>query len=233
MLTWIILDCSDLTTIGFEHFCTECASLVPPMQFSVLETPLTTDAVFQIPFTFMHNLQNSCSIIHFRNSFARSALLFSYRHAALMSLAAPIDAPVYCFCYIDTASPDAISRRPSSTSPSNHYCPQPASSITPASNRHPVQPAQLLSRPHTTGRPSFPSAFSDSLTSSHHSRPHSLPHLFVRLGASCSHQTCTTATSSFPSILGFFFITATATTQAQTATSTTPQRRCGLGCLGR
>ena len=54
MLTWIVSRFFRSKTIGFERFCKECESLVPPMQFS-LETPLSTDAVFQIPFTFMHN----------------------------------------------------------------------------------------------------------------------------------------------------------------------------------
>ena len=153
-------------------------------------------------------------------------MLFSRRLCSVDTTAAPIDAPVRRFRYLDTTFSDAVSCRPGSTSPSNHYCPQPASSSTPASNRHPVQLAQFLSRPHTTGRPSIPSTFSNSPSSSPHSRPHSLPHFLLRLGSCCSHQTCTTETSSFTSILGLFFLTTTATAQAQTPASTTPQRRC-------
>ena len=93
--------------------------------------------------------------IHFRNSIARSARMhrpltqYQYLCCATRCSSLPLQLPDP-----DAAPHDAVSCRPSSTHPSNYYCLQSASS-TPASDRHPGQPAQPLSCSHTAGRPHF------------------------------------------------------------------------------
>ena len=115
---------------------------------------------FQAILMSLYVPQNSCSIIHFRNSIACSARMhlplmqYQYLCRATRCSSLPLQLPDP-----DAAPQDAVSRRPSSTHPSNHYCPQSASSYTPASDRHPGQPTQPLSCSHTAGRPPFSPTF--------------------------------------------------------------------------
>ena len=178
---------------------------------------------FQAILMSLYVPQNSCSIIHFRNSIACSARMhlplmqYQYLCRATRCSSLPLQLPDP-----DAAPQDAVSRRPSSTHPSNHYCPQSASSYTPASDRHPGQPTQPLSCSHTAGRPPFSPTFSSSPSSSPHSSSHPFPHFLLRLGSCCPHQTCTTTASPLASILDLHFFTTAATTQAKTRASTTP-----------